>query len=72
MKMTLLQALIEQNANVKLEEMCELFLRQVSVINQTIHQDLLMNTAEVNKKRIKPRINQEQIKIKKRAWRDFI
>ena len=65
--------LIEQNANAKPEEIYELFIKQISVDDQSHPPDLPMNKiGEVDKKSIKSKINQERAKMKKRARRDLI
>ena len=70
---TLLNPLIEQNANAKPEETYELFIRQISVDDQSRPPELPMNKiGDVDKKKIKSKNIQERAKIKKRAQRDLI
>ena len=70
---TLLNPLIEENANAKPEEIYELFIKQISVDDQSRPPDLPMNEiGDIDKKKIKSKINQERAKIKKRAQRDLI
>ena len=70
---TLLNPLIEENANAKPEEIYELFIKQISVDDQSRPPDLPMNeNGDIDKKKIKSKINQERAKIKKRARRDLI
>ena len=70
---TLLQPFIERNVDSKPEDIYKLFLEEISINNQSLPPDLPMDEiGEMDKKRIKSRINQERAKIRNRTKRDLI
>ncbi len=70
---TLLQPFIKRNVDSKPEDIYKLFLEEISVNNQSLPPDLPMDEiGEIDKKRIKSKINQERAKIRNRTKRDLI
>ena len=70
---TLLQPFVKRNVDLKPEDIYKLFIEEISVNKQSLPPDLPMNEfGDIDKKKIKSRINQERAKIRNRTKRDLI
>ena len=70
---TLLQPFVKRNVDSKPEDIYKLFIEEISVNKQSLPPDLPMNEiGDIDKKKIKSRINQERAKMRNRTKRDLI